>query len=229
MVQPKGRVAGADVKVARWVAADGVVSARVHAPLTLVELALEYRLEPVHVVVLGDEGVRVVGRGDGRRVPVDVAPEAAGVVAEAVGLRVGLEVGELGGEGAQVNRHSGEGVSCGCLGWGCWILFGGGGVLGKGAFGHAAAASADGDPIEAGKRGAENDRRVGLLKAVARQAELIAVEQNRVLGVLGVAAPVPVWLVARVAALSPEGVLVVPEIVPVPWEEKGLWRVGKAS
>lgn len=102
-------------------------------------------------------------------------------------------------------------------------------VLGKGTCGHATAAGADGDPIQAGKRRAENDGRVGLLFAVARQAELIAIEEGAVFGVVGVASPVPVWLVAGVAALGPEGVLVVPDIIPVPWEEKGLWCVSTAS
>lgn len=70
---------------------------------------------------------------------------------------------------------------------------------------------------------------MGLLFAVTRQAELIAIEEDAVLGVVGVASPVPVWLVAGIATLGPEGVLVVPEVIPVPWEEEGLWCVSTAS
>lgn len=70
---------------------------------------------------------------------------------------------------------------------------------------------------------------MGLLFAVARQAELVAIEEDAALGVVGVAAPVPVWLVAGVAALGPEGVLVVPEVIPVPREEEGLWCVSTGS
>src|SRR4051812_18914493 len=101
----------------------------------------------------------------------------------------------------------------------------GGAVLGKGALGQAAAAGTNGDPVEAGKCWAENDGRMVLLDAVAGQAVFVTVEEDGVLGVVRVAPPVPVGLVAGVAALGTEGVLVVPEVVSVPGKEEGLRRV----
>ena len=172
-----------------------------HSPLALFELALHRRLEPIHAVVLRDQGIRVVRRRHGGRVAVDVPPQAAGVVPEPVGLRVALDVAELGGERPEVDGHAG-----------------------KGALGHAAAAGADGDLVDAEGDGAQDDVVVRLLDAVAREREFVAVEERRVLRVVRITPPVPVGLVAGVAAFGAEGVFVVPEVVAVPGQEEGLGK-----
>ena len=67
---------------------------------------------------------------------------------------------------------------------------GGRGLLLEGTSGHASAALCGRDA----SGHSDGDAAVGALGAVAAQAVLVAVEEGRVDGVLGVAAPVPVLI-----------------------------------
>ncbi len=194
VVDPEGRVTGRGEEISTGVAADGVVDAAVRADLGGVGHAL------------GDDAVLVdVGLGqqsqDGGVVGVahvesraDVALEAARVITEAAeGARGG--VGQA-ADGAEVHRHVGEGARLDEA---------------------AADAGSQGDVVAADAGGRHDDGAVVRdVLAVAAQAVGVAVEDGRVLGRGRVLGPVPVGLVASVAALVAQGQLVLVDEPAVP-------------
>lgn len=105
MVQIEGRVAGRDVEVSPWIAAERVVAASVDADVAGAGNALHDCLEVADVVVVEDRG------DDGGRVGVlavdrvgQVALETAWVVREAVACNEGaVDQGEK--NGAEVHAH----------------------------------------------------------------------------------------------------------------------------
>ena len=77
-----------------------------HAPVAPVGAAVHGVLEVGEGGAVADEGGRAVGRRLRGGVAVQVAPQAARVVAQAVGARVGRDVGQAGEDGAQVDGHA---------------------------------------------------------------------------------------------------------------------------
>jgi hypothetical protein len=157
---------------------------------------LHGHLEVVDVLVLQDQVDHAAGV---RKVLVavvgQVALQAPGVVAQPIAVGDVRAVGQTERHGAQVDRHVGEGpgldTTTACSGW-------------------------DRDLRETVST--ENDLAAsGDELAVAGHGELGAVEHGRVFeardGGLG---PVPVWLVALVAALVSERLLVLPCEVTMP-------------
>lgn len=117
-------------------------------------------------------------------------------------------------------------------------------VLLEGAGGNAAAAVGGRDHIVGAGCAGDGDALVCHLGTVAAHASLTAIKERRGGGVLCVAVPVPVlvtvrisfkqkltWtthrLVSLVAALCAQGVLVMPDVVAMPWQEVGLDGVSR--
>lgn len=157
MVQPEGRVAGADEHVAAGVAAHGVVAAAVDADRAAAGDALHDHLEVPDVVVIEDE------RHDGGGVDEhlqdrggEIALQTARVPVEGVGLGYDLPAGDVERRGAQVD-----------------------GVVDKRPAGDAAATRAGGevdDRVVA--QGQLDVRLVGDVRAVARHGGVAAVEDG---------------------------------------------------
>lgn len=205
MVQPKDRVAGANVKVAAGVARDGEVAPTVHAQIAGGAVALEAVLEGGQIGGLCDEVGRVLVRGPAAAgLDRDVAAEAARVVRKQVAPLLGGGLGQGRHVGGGQRRGDGPQVD---------------GPVGEGALFQTAAASAGGQAVVA------VEQRVGAVvrdvDAVAAQAAGTAVEQRAAQRVKGRLAPVPVGLGVVVAALVAQGLLVVVQEEAVPGEEVG--------
>lgn len=111
VVQPKPWVAWGGEDVAAGVSTDPEVARGVHAQQAVDEVALHAGLEVGDGGVSGDQvGAVGVGAGDAGGVGADVAAQTAWVVAQAVGLRVGWDIGEDGDDGAEVDGHVLEGT-----------------------------------------------------------------------------------------------------------------------
>ena len=197
MVDPEGRVGGRREEITTRVAANDVVDTAVRTDLngvgdTLREVAvlIDVGLEEQ----VQDGGVVGVAHVHGR---ADISLQAAGVVAETA-KRSGRHTLET-ADGAKVDRHIGEGTS--------------GDIATAKAGGKLDVTTAD-----AGRRD-DDGTVVGHVLAVAAQAVVITVEEGRLLGRRGVLGPVPVGLVAGVAALVTEGLLVLVDEPAVPGHE----------
>lgn len=176
MVQPEGRVAGADEHVAAGVAAHGVVAAAVDADVAAAGYTLHDHLKVPDVVVLGDEihdggGVDEHLQDGGG----EIALQAAGVPVEWVLRGFHSPAGDV--ERGRTQVH---------------------GVVDKRPAGDAAAACAGGE-VEDGvvAQGQLDVRFVGDVRAVARHGGVAAVEDGGLSHVIGVGRPVPVSVLVR--------------------------------
>lgn len=199
VVQPKDRVAGADVEVASRVARDGEVAPAVDAVVARLRVPLHARLERPDVCGLGDQVRRVLVRRPARADELGhVPPEAPRVVLEEVVLRHRGDVllRQRRGDRAQVGRHVAEGPRRDAPA----ALTGRDAVLAV--------------PVRVGAV-------VGHEVPVAAQAGGAAVEDGAVERVEGRLAPVPVRLCAFITAFFPQRRLVVGREDAVPGEEVG--------
>jgi hypothetical protein len=111
--------------------------------------------------------------------------------------------------------------------------------------GHAAATVTGRNHVIRGRGSRYRDSGVaGDVGTIAAHARVIPVEERGIDRILGISVPVPVlclfvsvfnlpsktggnpyWLVSGVAALFPESILVVPDVVPMPWQEGCLFKL----
>lgn len=200
VMEVEERIPWASEEVSARVAADPEVAGRVHADVVGGEIALHGGLEGVDVLGFGEE---VVDDGFGGAavcgVLGEVSTEAARVVAQAVGLRVGGEVEEGGCYGTEVDGEIFEGTG-----------------------GYAAGAVAGFEDEVWRGVGGDADAGVRRVGAVAAHGEVGAVEEGTANDVVGVFGPVDVGLVATITTFAAQGLLVGPGEVAVPGEEVAL-------
>jgi hypothetical protein len=207
VVQVEERVTGRAEEVASWVPSHAVMAASMNSNGVGARNSLHLHLEVVDVLGIEDQARKRLSVGEFLvRVVGKIALQAARVVRETVAVRDGCSVSQAQVDGAEVDLHILEGPAL-----------------------DAATAGTSGDQEVRQSIAAQVDVATSRNEfSVAGHGESRAVEHGGLLQTsLRSLCPVPVWLIALVAAFVAKSLLVLPGEVSVPSKESAYAKLAE--